>query len=76
MATRLKKMQIREISLVPRGANRGATVLIAKADDGPSRRDMLMAKCDTMAGNQKDVCIAEAKANEKRAKADLGSSGR
>lgn len=33
MATRLKKMRITEISLVPRGANRGASVLIAKSDE-------------------------------------------
>jgi hypothetical protein len=29
------------------------------------------AKCDAQSGNAKDVCVAEAKANEKRAKAKL-----
>ena len=32
------------------------------------------AQCDRLSGNQKDVCVAEAKAAEKKAKADAEAS--
>ena len=46
-------------------AKQDATVKQARTDYKAAR-----ARCNELAGNEKDVCVKEAKADEKRAKAD------
>jgi hypothetical protein len=56
-------------------ADRSAARKVRDAEEEKIEADAkaAKAKCDTMEGNAKDVCQAEAKANEKIAKAELAA---
>ncbi len=56
------------------GATTSASEYSAAKDRAAADYKAAKAQCDRLSGNQKDVCVAEAKAAEKKAKADAEAS--
>ena len=56
------------------GATMTASEYSAAKDRAAADYKAAKAQCDRISGNQKDVCVAEAKAAEKKAKADAEAS--